>query len=268
MALTIAHHATRPRFGREDLVDAMTTIESGTAINIEYVPEETRGVAIHEAGHAVAAHVYMKGAESTRLSIRKRGSSLGHHQALEKDERFTSWRHEEMGHLTWTLGAMAAERVFYGENSTGVGGDVMSATARAGWMVGSCAMEPERISLNGHFKKRDDEQAAREKIMKRFEEIGLQIMRRSGSGGALDHDPIAGVLSDRDKRAMAAQLLGMAYIRAHHLVQANRPAVEHIADVLVARRELHGDEVVQLLDDAKITIPEVDLTDEKVWPEL
>jgi len=268
MALTIAHHAVRPRFGREDLVDAMTTIESGTAINIEYVPEETRGVAIHEAGHAAAAHVYMKGAESTRLSIRKRGTSLGHHQALEKDERFTSWRHEEMGHLTWTLGAMAAERVFYGENSTGVGGDVMSATARAGWMVGSCAMAPERLSLNGHFKKREDEQAAREKIMKRFEEIGLQIMRRSGSGGALEHDPIAGVLMDRDKRAMAAQLLGMAYIRAHHLVEANKPAVEHIADVLVARRELHGDEVVQLLDDAKITIPEIDLTDEKVWPEL
>ena len=33
----------------------MTTVESGTAINIDYVPEETRAVAIHEAGHAVAA---------------------------------------------------------------------------------------------------------------------------------------------------------------------------------------------------------------------
>ena len=48
----------------------MTTVESGTAIGMEYVPGETRAVAIHEAGHAVAAHVYMKGAESTRLSIR------------------------------------------------------------------------------------------------------------------------------------------------------------------------------------------------------
>ena len=67
----------------------MTTVESGTAVNIEYVPDETRAVAIHEAGHATAAHVYMKGAESTRLSIRKRGGSLGHHQALKKDERFS-----------------------------------------------------------------------------------------------------------------------------------------------------------------------------------
>lgn len=268
MALTIAHHSGRMRFDREDLVDAMTTIESGTAINIEYVPEETRGVAIHEAGHAVAAHVYMKGTESTRLSIRKRGTSLGHHQALEKDERFTSWRHEEMGRLTWTLGAMAAERVFYGENSTGVGGDVMSATARAAWMVGSCAMAPERISVNGHFKKREAEDEAREKLLKRFEEIGIQIMRRSGSGGALDHDPIAGVLSDRDKRAMAAQHLGMAYIRAHHLIEANRAAVEHIADVLIERREMHGDEVVQLLEASDLKLPEVDYLEEKSWPTL
>ena len=97
MALTVAHYDGRERFGWRDIVEAMTTVESGTAINIEYVPEETRAVAIHEAGHAVAAHVYMKGTESTRLSIRRRGRALGHHQALEKEERFTSWRHEEMG---------------------------------------------------------------------------------------------------------------------------------------------------------------------------
>ena len=52
-----------------------------------------------------------------------------------------------MARLIWTLGAMAAERVFYGENSTGVGGDVQSATARSAWMVGACAMAPERIEF-------------------------------------------------------------------------------------------------------------------------
>src|ERR671936_1126539 len=136
MALTYAHHDGRERFAWEDLVEATTTIESGMAINIEYIPEETRAVAIHEAGHAVAGHAYMKEAESTRLSIRRRGSALGHHQALEKEERFSSWRHEEVGRLVWTLGAMAAERVFYGENSVGVGGDIQHATWRVARMVG------------------------------------------------------------------------------------------------------------------------------------
>jgi len=61
----------------------MTTIESGTAVGIEYIASETKAVAIHEAGHAAAGHVFMHGAESTRLSIKMRGGSLGHHQALE-----------------------------------------------------------------------------------------------------------------------------------------------------------------------------------------
>ena len=266
MALTVAHFEGRERFGWQDIVDAMTTIESGTAVNQEYVPEETRAVAIHEAGHAVCAHVYMRGTESTRLSIRKRGRSLGHHQALEKEERFSSWRHEEMGRLTWTLGAMAAERVFYGENSTGVGGDVQSATARAAWMVGSCAMAPERVTLEDLSEEDGDE--AREKIMSRFEQIGTQIMRRSGTGGPFEQDPIAGVLSDQHKRVMAAQLLGQAYMRAHVLVADNREAVDHIAGVLVERRELHGDEVVELLDHAHLRVPDVDLTRDETWPIL
>src|SRR5215211_3071372 len=64
LALTYAHHEARPAFIWDDIVEAMTTLESGTAIGIDYIPEETRAVAIHEAGHAVAAHVYMKGRES------------------------------------------------------------------------------------------------------------------------------------------------------------------------------------------------------------
>ncbi|HUE26637.1 MAG TPA: AAA family ATPase, partial [Solirubrobacteraceae bacterium] len=136
LALTYSHADGRHEFGWSDLVEAMTTVEAGTAVAIDYIPEETRAVAIHEAGHAVNGHLYMKDVLSTRLSIRKRGESLGHHQAIETQERFSSWRSEEFSKLVWTLGAMAAEHVFYGENSTGVGGDVMSATARAAWMVG------------------------------------------------------------------------------------------------------------------------------------
>jgi ATP-dependent Zn protease len=268
MALTHAHHEGRARFDWKDLVEAMTTIESGTAVNIEYVPDETRAVAIHEAGHAVSGHVYMKGAESVRLSIRRRGQSLGHHQAREKDERFSSWRSEEMGRLIWTLGAMAAERVFYGENSTGVGADVQSGTARAAWMVGSCGMGPERIELEGRYSKKAYEEEKRAKIMKRFEEIGIQIMNRSGEGGPLHHDPIGGVLGDPDKRRMAAQLLGQAYVSAHLLVEANRSAVEHVADALVEQKEMHGDEVLDLLEAVRLKQPEVDLTDDRAWPKV
>ena len=38
MALTFAHSEGRMQFAWQDLVEAMTTIESGTAVRIEYVP--------------------------------------------------------------------------------------------------------------------------------------------------------------------------------------------------------------------------------------
>jgi cell division protease FtsH len=271
MALTIAHHDGRVAFGWEDIVEAMTTVESGTAIGTEYVPEETRAVAIHEAGHAAAAHVFLKGAESTRLSIKRRGAALGHHQAREKEERFSSWRSEEMAQLMWALGAMAAERVFYGENTTGVGGDVQSATARAAWMVGACGMAPEQIEVNGASngrvtKKTLDERRAA--ISKRLELIGTQIMNRTGDSGPLGHDPLSGVLNDRDKRSLAAQLLGQAYVTAHALIAQNKAAVEKIADALVERRELFGDELVEILESAKLKAPKLDLTKEEAWPVL
>jgi ATP-dependent Zn protease len=271
MALTIAHHDGRIAFGWEDIVEAMTTVESGTAIGTEYVPEETRAVAIHEAGHAATAHVFLKGAESTRLSIKRRGAALGHHQAREKEERFSSWRSEEMAQLMWALGAMAAERVFYGENTTGVGGDVQSATARAAWMVGACGMAPEQVALNGGSNGRVTKKTLdqrREAISKRFEQIGTQIMNRTSEGGPLGHDPLAGVLNDRDKRSFAAQILGQAYVNAHALIEQNKAAVEKIADALVERRELFGDELVEILESAKLKAPKLDLTKEEAWPAL
>jgi cell division protease FtsH len=266
MALTIAHHDGREQFSWGDLVEAMTTIESGTAIGIEYIASETRAVAIHEAGHAAAGHVYMKGAESTRLSIRMRGGSLGHHQALEKEERFSRFRSEEMARLVWTLGAMAAERVFYGENSNGVGGDVQSATAQAAWMVGASAMGPEPFEVAPLDDETEDD--ARKRVLKRFEEIGLQIMNRTSGGSPFEANPIAGVLSDRDKRQLAAQILGQAYVSAYNLVVENRDAVEKIADELVERREVFGDELVNILDGVGLKKPELDFSKEETWPKM
>ena len=104
LALTYAHHEGKrvvrvaaPRRG-----DGHARVGNGDRRRLR--PDETRAVAIHEAGHAVAGHVYMKGRESTRLSIRMRGGSLGHHQALDKEERFSRFRSEEIGLIIWGLG--------------------------------------------------------------------------------------------------------------------------------------------------------------------
>jgi ATP-dependent Zn protease len=266
MALTHAHHDGREEFTREDIVEAMTTVESGTAIGIEYVPEETRAVAVHEAGHAAVAHVFLKGVESTRISIRMRAGSLGHHQALEKEERFSSWKHEEMGKLAWTLGALAAEHVFYGENATGVGGDLQSATGRAAFMVGVSGMGPDPVApdLKARTQQKRDEE--KERIEKRFENLGLQLMNRAS--GDFQHDAIASVLGDPTKRKLAGQIIGQSYLQAFNLVQQNQEAVGKIADTLVARRELYGDELIDLLNSVGLKEPTVDVNKEESWPTL
>ena len=75
-------------------------------------------------------------------------------------------------------------------------------------------------------------------------------------------------MSDSDKRAIVGQIVGQAYVAAYNLIVANREAVEHIADILAARRELFGDELLNLLDESKLTIPDVDLSEESSWPTM
>jgi ATP-dependent Zn protease len=268
MALTNAQHEGKVTFGWEHLVQAMTTLESGTAINVSYPEHELRSVAIHEAGHAVTAHVYRPDLESSRLSTRMRGGSLGHHQTFEREERFSRWQHEEMGTLVHVLGAMAAENVFYGENTGGVGGDLQTATDTAAWMVGTAGMRPLHVDLNGSVPAGDDADEARERIMKRFERIGRTLMNRTRGSADFHADPIAAILRDPFKHAVAAQILGQAYVMAVNLVAANKDAVDAIASHLADKRELYGDELVELLDAQQLVKPELDYTKEETWPRM
>jgi len=73
--------------------------------------------------------------------------------------------------LVWGLGAMAAERVFYNENSTGVGGDVMSVTAQTAGMVGAAAMGPQPFHVT--LEKGESEDDARAKIRERLAKEGV-----------------------------------------------------------------------------------------------
>ena len=76
------------------------------------------------------------------------------------------------------------------------------------------------------------------------------------------------MLGDPAKRTVAAQILGQAYVTAHNLAIVNRAGIEAIADALEDKREIMGDELLQLLDSADVKIPELDLADDAIWPPL
>jgi hypothetical protein len=130
-----------------------------------------------------------------------------------------------------------------------------------------CAMGPEPVRLEGRVPEEFREEQE-ERMMKRFEKMGLQIMNRGQAASMMQGDPIAGVLGDPHKRTAAAQLLGQAYLTAYNMVRHNREKVEQIAEVLVERREMHGDEVVEMLERARLEEPEIDLLSEDTWPKV
>ncbi len=246
MALVNAQGDLRTEFNFDDLTEAITTIEAGTAVGVEYTEAETLAVALHEAGHACAAHMYRTEVESSRLSIRMRGSSLGHHQSFDKEERFGRWRSEDFGELVHILAAMAAEYVFYGENGRGVSGDLQQATTLSAMMVGIFGMSP--------YYDRDFDP----KIVHEFEKIGQRLINRTFFAGAGQPDPIGAVLGHPSKSKDAAQLLGHAFFIAYLFVKSNKEKVEAVANVLVERQEIFGNDLNKLLDAQGL---------EKYWPD-
>jgi ATP-dependent Zn protease len=257
MALTYAHHEGRDAFDRADLVEAVTTIESGIALNTDFSSEEALETALHEAGHAAASHLYESNNESTRLSIRRRGRSLGHHMARQKIERHSQFRSFYTAKLVVLVAGCAAEQVFYGENTDGVSNDMERATGLVALMVDAVAMRPERIELGDRFPTLTAEERERKKITRQLCAIGEVLLVQGGAQ-----------FSSPDKRRFAAEFLGRAYLTAWTLVVQNRDGIATIAHTLVENKELHGDEVVDLLDSVALKPAELDFFNSRAWPEM
>jgi ATP-dependent Zn protease len=268
MALTNAHHEGKLAFTWQHLVDAMTGVEAGTAVGVQYTEEESRSVAIHEAGHAATAHVYRPEIESSRISIKMRGGSLGHHQTFDREERFSRWQSEDAAGLIHIVGAMAAEHVFYGENSRGVGGDLGSATQWAATMVGVWGMAPDPLDLSRAKFADESEEETRERLRHRFEQIGFRLMNRTRGSADFQADPVASVLRDPFKAKTAAEFLGRAFATAYAFVLFNKDAVEQIADAVLEKKEIYGDDLNRLLDSVHLRKPEIDWLKEESWPRI
>ena len=193
---------------------------------------------------------------STRLSIRKRGSSGGHHQAMEIEDRFGHWRSERVGDLIWTLGAMAAEHVFYDQNTTGVGGDLGSATAPGGAhgrlpRHGAGADRPlrpdrgPRGARGGRGARDGALRAARlpadAPLGRRRDGRATRTARRSATATSAGSWPGC---SGRRSWSPGTPM------------RLNREGTEHVAERLISAGELYGDDVTDLLDGAALRKPD------------
>src|SRR5712691_1793466 len=147
LALLYAFEDGRDSLYWKDIREAMGNVEAGLAIPVEYTERDKIAVARHELGHAVASHFFQKDHSHVRLSIRRRanpqiGEIGGYHKSLPMEEEWLEFRSQLAADIRASLGSVAVEQVFYGENTTGVTMDLIQANATASWMFGIVGMGP------------------------------------------------------------------------------------------------------------------------------
>jgi len=137
---------TAIRDGREvitwrDVIRAKQLKALGPPEDVEYIERERHAIAVHEACHAVAAYRMRKNMTIDLATIEKGGSYLGMVSSIKAEDHFTMWRSEYEASVMVSLASLAGERMFFsGDNSSGVSGDLESATSLAMYMEGFWGM--------------------------------------------------------------------------------------------------------------------------------
>jgi hypothetical protein len=112
-----------------DVVRAKQLKDLGPSEDVEYVERERHAVAIHEACHAVAAVRVRKELTIDIATIEKGGTYLGMVSSVQVEDTFTSWRSDYEADIMVSLASLAGEKMFFGgDNSSGVSGDLQTAT--------------------------------------------------------------------------------------------------------------------------------------------
>jgi ATP-dependent Zn protease len=243
VALMYAFEDNRAAFTWRDLREAMGNIEAGLAHPIVYTEREKVAVARHELGHAVAARYFLPDQVSVRLSIKARTGSLGHHRTVGREEEFNKFRSQAAGELRHGLGAIAAERVFYGENSTGVSQDLIQSTQLAAMMIGVWGMGPDPLPPH------------RSRLAVSIGEYLVSVAATLGDTELSGASPAGRALGNGRSRQAIAQVLGAAFIDDWRVMYVNKEAIDLAAEALMAQGELVGDEIGGLLDSVGLREP-------------
>ncbi len=212
---------------RADVETARLTEEVGMGQPVAYTEHETRLIATHESGHATMAHLVAPHRRLEVLSIIKRRDALGMLAHGDSDDVFTRSRTEMLALIQIAMGGQVAEELFFGDVSTGPGGDLSYATTVAAQMVGAVGMGGSLISL-----------------------AAVQ------NGALSDSNLVGRVLSDPAGRTAVETILSDQKQVAIELLSRNRHIVEALRDALIERHELVGRQIGDVI---AASDPQVDL---------
>jgi cell division protease FtsH len=218
----------------KDIEKARLVEEVGMGQPVAYTDHERRLIATHEAGHATLAWLTAPERRLEVLTIVKRRNALGLLAHGDREDVFTRSRGELLALIQIAMGGQCAEEIFFGDVSTGPGGDLLYATNAAAEMVGAHGMDGTLLSY-------------------------AAIQNSSFS----DTNIVGRVLADDRGRDAVEALLQAQKKVAKGLLEANRHLVEALRDALLEREELVGREITDVLEAAAAAPRVLDLTDGK-----
>jgi len=97
--------------------------------------DERKITATHEAGHALVAHLLPHADPVQKISIISRGRAAGYTLKVPTEDRTMRRREEYREDIAVMLGGYAAEKIFFGDMTTGASNDMKQATGLARSMV-------------------------------------------------------------------------------------------------------------------------------------
>ncbi|KQX65794.1 ATPase [Angustibacter sp. Root456] len=221
-ALVRALEAGRTAMTWADLEHARMITEIGLAQPVGYTAHEERLIATHEAGHATIAWLVAPQRRLEVLTIVKRRDALGLLAHGDTEDVYTRSRAELRALIQVAMGGQVAEEIFFGDVSTGPGGDLVYATNVAAQMVGAAGMVDTLVSY------------------------------AAVQGSSLTDSGLVGrVLGDSEGRRMVEDLLQQQKRLVRELMSSNRHLVEALRDALLERHELIGPQITEVLSTAQ-----------------
>ncbi|NTV48173.1 MAG: ATP-dependent zinc metalloprotease FtsH [Geobacteraceae bacterium] len=187
-------------------------------------PEEKRITAYHEAGHALVARLLPGTDPIHKVTIIARGMALGITQQLPEDDRYHYPQSYLEKRLAVTMGGRVAERLVFGEVSTGAQSDLKLVTDLAEKMVCQWGMSEKVGAMT--FSRGEEHPFLGRKLAeeKTFSEAMAWRIDRE----------IASFISKAEQQAV-------------ELLSANRAALDRLAEALQAEETLDGARVDEII---------------------
>ncbi|MCX7026883.1 MAG: ATP-dependent zinc metalloprotease FtsH [Spirochaetes bacterium] len=217
----------------EDFEDARDKVLMGVArTSLIIAEDEKKATAFHEAGHALL-HYFLPNADPLhKVTIVPRGRALGLALSLPENDSYSKSRGWLFDRLVITYGGYAAEKIVYGQTTTGTAQDLRQATDMARRMVCEWGMA-DTIDPMAYGQEE-------EPIF-----LGKEIARHKDYS-----EDTAKKIDDAMK-----SILGKALGSAMEILARERSKLDTLAEALIQRETLEDADVKTLLGIIPLHVP-------------